>query len=162
MRLRKSRILEAFALVGSRLAPVLVRPVANGLSAMSPMTLLLLSSPVLAGPPFITDDPEPTEYLHWEAYIFSQGTHSMGEISGVVPPSCDCNYGGLPNVQLHFQPGTAIARESGTSLHWGLGDTEFGVKYRFIEQDNAFGKRYSNASPVHAIRPNKLHWIAAM
>jgi hypothetical protein len=32
----------------------------------------------------------------------------------------------------------------------------------FPLERKAFGKRYSNASPVHAIRPNKLHWIAAM
>jgi hypothetical protein len=45
------------------------------------------------------------------------------------------HYGGLPNVQLHFQPGMAIARVNGTPLKWGPGDTEFGIKYRFIEQD---------------------------
>jgi hypothetical protein len=103
---------------------------------MSLAAVLLLSSPSWAGPPFITDDPEPTEYLHWEAYIFSQGTHATGEISGMAP-SCDCNYGGLPNVQLHFQPGMAVAKANGSSLQWGLGDTEFGIKYRFIEQDKA-------------------------
>jgi hypothetical protein len=93
--------------------------------------------PGFRGAAVYQDDPEPTEYQHYELYFFSQGTHSMGEISGVVPPSCDCNYGGLPNVQLHFHPGMAIARESGTPLQWGPGDTEFGAKYRFIEQDKA-------------------------
>jgi hypothetical protein len=29
---------------------------------------LLLSSSALAGPPFVTDDPEPVDYLHWELY----------------------------------------------------------------------------------------------
>ena len=24
-----------------------------------------------AGPPFLTDDPEPVEFKHWEAYLFS-------------------------------------------------------------------------------------------
>ena len=57
--------------------------------------LLLLSS-ASAGPPFITDDPEPVDYLHWELYTFSLGTHAMRDTSGVAP-SCDCNYGGLPN-----------------------------------------------------------------
>jgi hypothetical protein len=134
MRPHKSRILDAIAFVGPRLTPVPERTVTNRLPAMSLMTLLLLSSPVSAGPPFVTDDPEPTEYLHWELYFFSEGTHVMGETNGVAP-SCDCNYGGLPNVQLHFQPGMAIARVNGTPLKWGPGDTEFGIKYRFIEQD---------------------------
>jgi hypothetical protein len=135
MRLHKSRILDAAAFVGAQRAPVPERT-ATMLPGMSLVTLLLLSSPLSAGPPFITDDPEPPEYLHWEAYIFSEGTPSTGGLSGVVPPSCDCNYGALPNVQLHFQPGMAVGRESGTPLQWGLGDTEFGLKYRFIEQDS--------------------------
>jgi hypothetical protein len=59
--------------------------------------LLLLSS-ASAGPPFITDDPEPVDYLHWELYTFSLGTHAMRDTSGVVLPSCDCNYGVLPNI----------------------------------------------------------------
>src|SRR5262245_18602041 len=105
------------------------------LPGISLAALLLLSSSALAGPPFITDDPEPTDYQHWELYVFSQGTHATGEIGGVVPPSCDCNYGALPNVQLHFQPGMAISRPEGEALQWGPGDTEFGIKYRFIEQD---------------------------
>jgi hypothetical protein len=33
---------------------------------------LVLSSSALAGPPFVTDDPEPVDYLHWELYTFSQ------------------------------------------------------------------------------------------
>ena len=108
---------------------------ARQLPGVSLAALFLLSSSASAGPPFITDDPEPTDYLHWEAYTFSQGMRATGEISGVVPPSCDCNYGGLPNVQLHFQPGIAVARANGTPLQWGPGDTEFGIKYRFVEQD---------------------------
>ena len=46
---------------------------------MSLAAFLFLSSPASAGPPFITDDPEPTDYQHWELYVFSQGTHAMGE-----------------------------------------------------------------------------------
>ncbi|MGH6846282.1 MAG: hypothetical protein ACREC0_02250 [Methylocella sp.] len=40
-------------------------------------------------------------------------------------------------MQLHFQPGMAVAKSNGSSLQRGLGDTEFGIKYRFIEQDKA-------------------------
>jgi len=38
------------------------------------------------------------------------------ETSGVAPPSCDCNYGFLPNVQLHLQPGMAFAKTNDGSL----------------------------------------------
>jgi hypothetical protein len=107
---------------------------ARHLLGVSLAAVLLLSSSALAGPPFVTDDPEPVDYLHWELYTFSMGTHAMAETDGVAP-SCDCNYGGLPNVQLHFQPGMAVHEARGGPLEWGSGDTELGVKYRFIEQD---------------------------
>jgi hypothetical protein len=97
-------------------------------------TSLLLASPAAAGPPYITDDPEPTEYLHWENIIFSQGTRITEETGGVAP-YCDCNYGILPNFQLHVQSGMAFSRARGVPLQWGVGDTEFGLKYRFVEQD---------------------------
>ena len=104
------------------------------LPGASVAAFLLLSSSALAGPPYFTDDPEPVDYQHFELYEFSQGTHVKGETNGVAP-SCDCNYGILPNVQLHIQTGMALHRADGVPLLWGPGDTEFGVKYRFIEQD---------------------------
>ena len=108
--------------------------------------LALLSSPAIAGPPYITDDPEPVDYQRWEFYAFSQGGRANGETSGVAP-SCDCNYGILPDVQLHIQPGAAFRRASGASPAWGPGDTELGLKYRFVEQDK------TNATPSIAFYP---------
>ena len=108
--------------------------------------LTLLSSPAIAGPPYITDDPEPVDYQRWEFYAFSQGGRANGETSGVAP-SCDCNYGILPDVQLHIQPGAAFRRASGASPAWGPGDTELGLKYRFVEQDK------TNATPSIAFYP---------
>ena len=97
--------------------------------------LTLLSSPAIAGPPYITDDPEPVDYQRWEFYAFSQGGRANGETSGVAP-SCDCNYGVLPDVQLHIQPGAAFRRASGASPAWGPGDTELGLKYRFVTRQD--------------------------
>ena len=108
--------------------------------------LALLSSPAFAGPPYITDDPEPVDYQRWEFYAFSQGGRAKGETNGVAP-SCDCNYGILPDVQLHIQPGAAFHHASGASPAWGPGDTEFGLKYRFVEQDK------TNATPSIAFYP---------
>jgi hypothetical protein len=108
--------------------------------------LTLLSSPAFAGPPYITDDPEPVDYQRWEFYAFSQGGRANGETSGVAP-SCDCNYGILPDVQLHIQPGAAFRRASGASPAWGPSDTELGLKYRFVEQDK------TNATPSIAFYP---------
>jgi hypothetical protein len=77
---------------------------------------LVLSSSALAGPPFVTDDPEPVDYLHWELYTFSQGTHVKGETNGVAP-SGEYNYGVLPNVHLHVQPSMAIHQADGVPFN---------------------------------------------
>jgi hypothetical protein len=44
------------------------------------------------------------------------------------------NYGILPDVQLHAIPQGAWARPASSSSRYGLGDTELGVKYRFIHE----------------------------
>jgi hypothetical protein len=111
--------------------------------------LALLSSPSFAGPPYVTDDPEPVDYQRWEFYVFSQGGRANGETNGVAP-SCDCNYGVLPDVQLHIQPGAAFRRASGASPAWGPSDMEFGLKYRFVEQDKT---NATNATPSIAFYP---------
>jgi hypothetical protein len=36
-----------------------------------------VSSKASAGPPYVTDDPEPVEYLHWEMYLASQAFHDI-------------------------------------------------------------------------------------
>ncbi len=61
--------------------------------------VLLLMPRAFAGPPFLTDDPEPVEYHHWEAYLFStldkadQNTYIQGpavEVNTGAAPTCNC------------------------------------------------------------------------
>ena len=41
------------------------------------VSLLICSSRlVFAGPPFITDDPEPVDLKHWEVYLFGTYEHA--------------------------------------------------------------------------------------
>jgi hypothetical protein len=35
--------------------------------------LALLAEPAIAGPPYVSDDPEPTDYKHFEIYTFNTG-----------------------------------------------------------------------------------------
>src|SRR6185437_11979673 len=51
-----------------------------------------------AGPPFTTDDPEPTDTGHYEIYLFAQGMsgHSGSNGEGGI----DFNYGAAPDLQL--------------------------------------------------------------
>ena len=92
---------------------------------------LLAFGRATAGPPFMTDDPEPVEYGHWEVNAFSAGAHGSGDTSG-LGPSLEINYGALPNLQLHVITGAAFDHPSGNPLRMGPSDTEIGAKYRFI------------------------------
>jgi hypothetical protein len=89
-----------------------------------------------AGPPFRTDDPEPVEYKHLEFYVFSQQTLSADGRSGVLP-AFELNYGVHDNVQLHLVAPIAFSRPSGQGTTRGYGDTELGVKYRFVQESES-------------------------
>ncbi|MDE2183830.1 MAG: hypothetical protein KGJ78_12500 [Alphaproteobacteria bacterium] len=95
---------------------------------------LALSPRAFAGPPFLADDPEPVEYQHWEVYIFSAATRVDGDTGGVLP-GVEVNYGVVPDVQLHIVAPLAFDKPSGSGMRNGLGDTELGVKYRFLQED---------------------------
>jgi hypothetical protein len=96
---------------------------------------LFLACPLaaLAGPPFLTDDPEPVDYQHWEFYIGSQHTDTSDGWAGTAP-HFELNYGVIPNVQLHFIAPLAYDAPSGGGAHYGYGDSELGVKFRFIQE----------------------------
>ena len=88
---------------------------------------------VWAGPPFITDDPEPVEYRHVELNAASQYANNKRGKEGALP-LFDFNYGIVPDVELHFLvPIVFVHPAGGPTLH-GFGDTEVGVKYRFIHE----------------------------
>ena len=87
----------------------------------------------LAGPPFVTDDPEPVEYRHWEFYLASQDTKTADGWSGTAP-HLEVNYGAIPNLQLHLIAPLASDAPAQGSRHYGYGDTEVGAKYRFIQE----------------------------
>jgi hypothetical protein len=89
----------------------------------------------LAGPPFVTDDPEPVEYRYWEIYLASQHAKDKDGWSGTAP-HFEVNYGALPNLQLHLIAPFAYVKPNDGSSHYGFGDLELGVKYRFIQESD--------------------------
>ena len=100
-------------------------------------TYLLLSADTFAGPPFLTDDPEPVDYQHWEFYIFGNGDHA-GDGYTLNGPAVEVNYGVLPDTQLHLVVPMTTVGGGGAPAVSGLGDTEFGVKYRFLHETNGW------------------------
>jgi hypothetical protein len=68
------------------------------LSRCAGLALAVLARPALAGPPFVSDDPEPTPYRHFEIYTFNNGTNTRDGTAGEA--GIDFNYGAAPDLQL--------------------------------------------------------------
>ena len=97
--------------------------------------VVIISCPPLAhaGPPFLTDDPEPIAYRHSEAYLFS--TFDKGPDGKLaVIPAFEFNTGPAPDWHLHVSVPFLALRPSDGSNAYGLGDIELGVKYRFVHE----------------------------
>jgi hypothetical protein len=86
-----------------------------------------------AGPPFVTDDPEPTDTGHWENYLYSQGASTASQ-SLRAQAGIEINYGAAANTQLSWAvPIDPNPGPGGMGVVWApLGG---GVKYRFIQED---------------------------
>jgi hypothetical protein len=87
-----------------------------------------------AGPPYVTDDPEPVEPGHWEFYLATQHAVTRTAASGTAP-HVEVNYGALPGLQLHVIAPLAYARPNGGPTFYGVGDIELGAKFRFIDEN---------------------------
>ena len=95
--------------------------------------ILLGSAVARAGPPYATDDPEPVEYQHWELYLGSQSSHDADGWSGTAP-HLEVNYGVPPTMQLHLVAPLSYIRPAAGQAQYGYGDTEVGIKCRFIPE----------------------------
>ena len=94
-----------------------------------------LAGSAFPGPPFVTDDPEPVEYRHWEIYLASEHAKDKDGWSGTAP-HFEANYGALPNLQLHLIAPLAYVKPNDGPSHYGFGDMELGAKYRFIQEND--------------------------
>src|SRR5450432_2667275 len=86
-----------------------------------------------AGPPFVTDDPEPVKHGHWEIYLASQDQHDSGGWTGTAP-QLEVNYGAIKNLQIHVVAPLSYTRPPSGAHAYGVGDVELGAKYRFIDE----------------------------
>ena len=88
-----------------------------------------LASAAMAGPPYVSDDPEPTDFKHYEIYLFANGANTRDGTSGTF--GVDFNYGATPDLQLTAVIPVAYDSPSGAGTLSGLGNVELAVKYRF-------------------------------
>jgi len=97
--------------------------------------LALLASPAYAGPPYVTDDPAPTEYGHTETYLFTGGATAHDGWGGAA--GIDFNYGAAPDLQLTAMLPLAWDHPNAGPGANGLGNIELAAKYRFLHQEDA-------------------------
>jgi hypothetical protein len=87
-----------------------------------------------AGPPFVSDDPQPTDYGHYEIYAFSQGSEARDGVGSAF--GVDFNYGALPDLQLTAViPIEMDSPVTGPTVA-GLGNIELAAKYKFLHQED--------------------------
>jgi hypothetical protein len=92
----------------------------------------LAARPACAGPPYVTDDPGPTDLGHWEIYNYALGLDAAGSTAGEV--GLDLNYGAAKDLQLTLV--IPAAYSSGDVNAFGAGQVEAAVKYRFLHQSD--------------------------
>ncbi len=137
-----------------------VRPRAGALSFAG---LVLCAAPAWAGPPFVTDDPEPVEAHAWEINAALTGQRALDGTAALLPV-VDINYGLVSGVQLHLQPQAAYVKTNAVAANtagaqhnepdvtlkdrlpqpdeagapsataYGIGDTEVGLKWRLTPE----------------------------
>ena len=97
------------------------------------IAMALGATPALAGPPYLTDDPIPTDTGHWEIYGFSNGEGRDSLLD--ADAGLDLNYGPVSGVQLTATLPLSFSHDALEGWRSGTGDVELGVKYRFIHDE---------------------------
>jgi hypothetical protein len=123
--------------------------------------LVGLAEPALAGPPYLNDDPVPTDLGHWEIYHFVNGAKDHGDLAGEA--GVDFNYGAFKDVQLTAVFPIGYDSPSGYRLsHVNIysGVVELALKYRFLHQDE-HGLTPDVAFFPRAFVPTNSHFGAA-
>jgi hypothetical protein len=87
-----------------------------------------------AGPPYETDDPEPTDLGRLEVFVAAYGSAEASGSSG-GGPQLQLNYGAAKDLQLSVAPQLSFSAPGAGPTTYGLGDTQVGAKFRFVHED---------------------------
>jgi len=120
--------------------------------ALIGLAFLSVAAPAFAGPPYLTDNPVPTDVGHWEIYGFAAGDGHRSTID--ADAGFDLNYGPAEGVQLTATLPLSFSHSPADGWRGGTGDLELGVKYRFFYDETA---GLSAAIFPRAILPTASH-----
>ena len=86
------------------------------------------------GPPMITDDPGTPGNGMWEVNFLASIDHTRSG-SFFETPLADINYGVGKRLQLKFEVPLVALKEHDENAKFGLGNSKFGIKYRFLDEE---------------------------
>jgi hypothetical protein len=119
------------------------------------------------GPPLVTDDPETPGDGHWEINLATIGEHTSGRWD-IAAPDADINYGWGEHVQLKVDAPWLFVHESGQPWKSGLGAPIAGVKWRFIDIEDAgfsmstypqYARNWVSSSASRGISPPERQFL---
>ncbi len=105
------------------------------------------------GPPLLTDDPGTPGNHNWEINLGFTFDHRPDSTQYEVP-QLDINYGYGERIQLKYQVPWIMLSEDGSGRRDGLGNSLFGVKWRFFD-DEKRGLELSTYPQLELNNPNR-------
>ena len=90
----------------------------------------------VGGPPLVTDDPDTPGDGHWEINLAAISQRSLSG-NTLAAPDADINYGLGDFLQLKADLPYTYAQQPGQSWKSGPGFANYGVKWRFIDEEQA-------------------------
>jgi hypothetical protein len=122
------------------------------LKRVAALLLAAAAAPAWAGPPYLTDDPAPTDTGHWEIYAFTAAEGHRSDVD--ADAGFDINYGPVKGVQLTATLPLSFTHAAHEGWHSGTGDAELAVKYRFVNDERS---GFSAAIFPRVILPTASH-----
>lgn len=102
---------------------------------ISAIAVALIFNSAHAGPPFVTEDPEPPPSGGWEINVPFIIERTPGKTE-MQAPLFDINHG-LPDLQLKLEFPIEIVHQDSDGTAAGAGDLVIGVKWRFLNDERS-------------------------
>jgi len=109
-------------------------PILRRTPALAVLALALFPVAARAGPPYLTDDPDPVAYHHWELYLASQWDHIDRHAASGSLPHLEVNFGAADGTMLHLLVPAAYLTSAEDGATYGLSDMELGANIRLVEE----------------------------
>jgi hypothetical protein len=122
------------------------------LKRVAALLLAAAAAPAWAGPPYLTDDPAPTDTGQWEIYAFTAAEGHRSDVD--ADAGFDVNYGAVEGVQLTATLPLSFTHAAHEGWRGGTGDAELAVKYRFVNDERS---GFSAAIFPRVILPTASH-----